>query len=282
MAAKKSQPSRDTFTRELAVHPDSGQPVYNVVETAKNKAVLITGPVQGSVTLADGRVVDVTHDVIAVDDVETAHEVAHRIGLKLELEGHPLHRPGEDEPFVHLCTPGHCGEHKRDDAHPLQALALTRAAQQGDGVIDPGHKHRHGYAMGLHDDDGPGPATMTRAGVAAENAALNGLDGTGSTNVIPDVSLHTGDPGTTGANENANSGSYARQACSWNAAASGAKTNSSTLTFTTGGSTAVTYFGTWSSATYGAGNYAIGGALASSVTAVTIVIAAGAISIGAT
>lgn len=123
---------------------------------------------------------------------------------------------------------------------------------------------------------------MARASTAAENAALNGLAGVGSTNVIPDVSLHTADPGTTGASENANSGSYARQACSWNAAASGAMTNSSSLTFSTGGTVAVTHFGTWSSATYGAGTYAIGGALASSVTAASITIAAGAISLSAT
>ena len=122
---------------------------------------------------------------------------------------------------------------------------------------------------------------MALAGTAATNAALNGLDGTGSTNVIPNVSLHTASPSTTGANENANTGSYARQACSWNAASGGSKTNSSSLTFSTAGSTAVTHFGTWSSATYGAGNYAIGGALASSVTATSITIAAGAITLSA-
>jgi hypothetical protein len=120
---------------------------------------------------------------------------------------------------------------------------------------------------------------MARAAAAAENAALNGLAGVGSTNVIPDTSLHVGDPGTTGASENANSGSYARQACSWNVASGGNMTNSSSLGFSTGGTVAVTYFGTWSSATYGAGNYAIGGALASSVTAASITIAAGAITI---
>lgn len=120
---------------------------------------------------------------------------------------------------------------------------------------------------------------MARASSAAENAALNGLDGTGNTNVMPDVSLHTGDPGTTGASENANSGSYARQACSWNAASAGSKTNSTVLTFSTGGSVAVTYFGTWSSATYGAGTYALGGALASGVTATSITIAAGGITL---
>lgn len=122
---------------------------------------------------------------------------------------------------------------------------------------------------------------MARASTAAENAALNGLDGTGATNVIPDVSLHTADPGTTGASENANAGSYARQACSWNAASGGSKTNSSSLTFATAGSTAVTHFGTWSSATYGAGTYAIGGALTASVTSTSITFAAGAITLSA-
>jgi hypothetical protein len=122
---------------------------------------------------------------------------------------------------------------------------------------------------------------VARASVAAENAALNGLDGTGASNVIPDVSLHTADPGTTGASENANSGSYARQPCSWNAAASGAKTNSSALTFSTGGSVAVTYVGTWSSATYAGGAYAIGAALGASVTSTSITVAAGAISLSA-
>lgn len=122
---------------------------------------------------------------------------------------------------------------------------------------------------------------MARASVTAENAALNGLAGTGSTNVIPDVSLHTADPGTTGASENANTGSYARQACSWNAASAGSMTNSTALTFSTAGSTAVTYFGTWSSATYGAGTYAIGGALTAGVTATSISIAAGGITLSA-
>jgi hypothetical protein len=123
---------------------------------------------------------------------------------------------------------------------------------------------------------------MALASATAENAALNGLAGVGSTNVIPDVSLHTASPSTTGANENANTGSYARQACSWNTASGGTMTNSTSLTFATAGSVAVTHIGTWSSATYGAGNYAIGGALASSVTAASITIAAGAISLSAT
>lgn len=124
---------------------------------------------------------------------------------------------------------------------------------------------------------------MARLGTAGASAALNGLDGTGSTNRIGNVALHTGDTSTTGANENANAGSYARQACSWNASSAGsAKTNSTALSFQTAGSTAVPYFGGWDSATYGAGNFGIGGALASSVTAANITVAAGGLSIAAT
>lgn len=122
---------------------------------------------------------------------------------------------------------------------------------------------------------------MPRASNTALNAALNGLDGTGSTNQMTHVALHVGDPGTTGASENANSGSYARQSCTWNAAASAAKTNSTALTFSTLGTIAVTHFGTWNSVTYGGGTYAIGGALSASVTAASITIASGAISLTA-
>lgn len=119
---------------------------------------------------------------------------------------------------------------------------------------------------------------MALASVTAENQSLDSLSG-GATNVVAFVSLHTASPSTTGANENAATGSYARQACSWNAASGGSKTNSSSLTFSTLGSTAVTHFGTWSLVS--AGVYGIGGALASSVTAASITIAPGAITLSA-
>lgn len=123
---------------------------------------------------------------------------------------------------------------------------------------------------------------MALASTTYCNQALNALDASGTpTNLASHVALHTASPSTTGANENANSGSYARQACSWNAASSGSKTNSSSLTFSTGGTVAVTHFGTWSSATYGGGSFGIGGALTASVTATSITVAAGALTISA-
>jgi len=122
---------------------------------------------------------------------------------------------------------------------------------------------------------------MALLGTAGANAALNGLAGVGSTNVMPFTALHTATTGTTGTNENANSGSYARQATSWNAASGGTMTNSGALTFSTLGTVAVTHAGEWSSGTYGAGNFAIGAPLGSSVTSASITIAAGALSIAA-
>ena len=120
---------------------------------------------------------------------------------------------------------------------------------------------------------------MALASTTATNQALDGMNAVGTpTNLMSHVALHTATTGTTGTSE-ATGGGYARQACSWNAAASGSKTNSTALTFTTTGGTANTYFGTWSAST--AGTFGIGGALTSSVTAVTITVAAGALTITA-
>lgn len=121
---------------------------------------------------------------------------------------------------------------------------------------------------------------MALAGTVPCNKALDALENIApSVNYLGFVSLHSASPSTTGANE-ATGGGYARQAETWNAAASNAKTNLGALSFTTTGATAYTHFGTWSLVT--AGVYGLGGALTSSVTAVTITVAAGALSLGLT
>ena len=116
---------------------------------------------------------------------------------------------------------------------------------------------------------------MPLASTPAENQSLDGLSG-GATNLLGFVSLHSASPGTTGANELT---STTRQAATWNAASGGSKTNSSALTFTTPGTVAALYFGTFSLVS--AGTFGIGGALTSSVQAVTITIAAGALALSA-
>ena len=120
---------------------------------------------------------------------------------------------------------------------------------------------------------------MALASVTASNAALDGLNGTGSTNQMTHASLHTATTSTTGASENATTGSYTRIACTWNAAGSSAKTNITAFTFATAGTVPVTHFGTWNAITVG--TFAIGAALGASVTAASITIAAGAVSLTA-
>lgn len=116
---------------------------------------------------------------------------------------------------------------------------------------------------------------MARASTTAENQALDALDASGTpTNLMAYVTLHTADPGTTGASE-ATGGGYARQACTWNGASGGSKTNSSSLSFSTDGATAITHYHTNSAST--AGTWGLGGALTTPVTAASITVAAGAI-----
>jgi hypothetical protein len=115
--------------------------------------------------------------------------------------------------------------------------------------------------------------------VTARNQALDGLGGSlpGSpVNTLAFVNLATGNPNGTGANE----ATSTRQACSWNNAASSAKTNSTALTFTgQAAGTPHTYFLTNSASS--AGTFGIDGPLGSSVTAATITVAAGALSLSA-
>jgi hypothetical protein len=116
---------------------------------------------------------------------------------------------------------------------------------------------------------------MALLSTTGENQALDGLSG-GTTNVLAFASLHTATTGTTGTNEYAG---VTRQACSWNAASGGAKTNSTALTFATSGATPVTHAGSFSLVT--AGVFGIGSPLGSSVTAASITVASGAISLTA-
>ena len=120
---------------------------------------------------------------------------------------------------------------------------------------------------------------MARATTAAENRAISGVFST--TTPTPSttgywMSLHTADPGTTGASEYSG---VTRQQFPAGAASGGAISNTSQLSFTTSGALPVTYIGIWDAAT--AGNFVIGAALSSSVTATAITFAAGAASFSA-
>jgi hypothetical protein len=77
------------------------------------------------------------------------------------------------------------------------------------------------------------------------------------------VSLHTADPGETGASE-ATGGSYARQSVAFDAAASGATANTAAINFTLMPAATLTHIGVWDAST--AGNFLWGGAASASRT----------------
>lgn len=84
---------------------------------------------------------------------------------------------------------------------------------------------------------------------AVRNAMLDLIDESGSL-ACTHLSLHTADPGTSGASE-VTGGSYARQAITWNAASAGQKTIVETPVFQIPGSTTITHFGLWSASSGG-------------------------------
>lgn len=78
----------------------------------------------------------------------------------------------------------------------------------------------------------------------AKNLMLDAL-----TAVVDLMSLHDGDPGSTGANEvTGGTPAYARQACAFDAAAAGSAALSAAVTFDIPASTTVAYIGLWTTA----------------------------------
>ncbi len=79
------------------------------------------------------------------------------------------------------------------------------------------------------------------------NAGVNGVKAVASF-----VSLHSGDPGTTGANEiSGGSPAYARKTAAWGSSTNGSAALSSAVQFDIPGSVTITHFGTWTSASGG-------------------------------
>lgn len=77
------------------------------------------------------------------------------------------------------------------------------------------------------------------------------------------ISLHTADPGTTGASEVPTNANYSRGAVTWGTPASSAVSNSGAVSVNIPANTTATHFGVWSAST--GGTYYIGGALSSNV-----------------
>ena len=87
---------------------------------------------------------------------------------------------------------------------------------------------------------------------ALAHSMLNAVKGTAPAVQITHVSLHSGFPGTTGANEiSGGSPAYARQSITWNNAAARNLDSSNTPALDVPASTEVQYIGFWSAATGG-------------------------------
>lgn len=83
------------------------------------------------------------------------------------------------------------------------------------------------------------------ATIAIRNAQLDLINGTS-------MSLHTADPGNTGANEvSGGSPAYARKTIAWNAASGANKTRTATtITFDVPSGATISHFGIWSGSTF--------------------------------
>lgn len=123
--------------------PATGRVGYRQDPIDPAKTVLLTGPVKGPVTLADGTVYDVSPDALEVAP-EVAGELSHHIGLLHETEGHPDHQRRGTEgydplrhEYDHVCTDA-CGPAKRTDEQADAAFdeRLTRIGY-GDLVGSP-------------------------------------------------------------------------------------------------------------------------------------------------
>jgi hypothetical protein len=111
---------------------------------------------------------------------------------------------------------------------------------------------------------------MALASTTAANSAIQAIFPT-VTNFY--LTVHTATPGTTGASEMAG---VTRKVFTVGAAAAGSVANLATISITNPGTNAATHVGAWDA--LAAGNYKMGAALTSPVTAATITFAIGAAS----
>jgi hypothetical protein len=111
---------------------------------------------------------------------------------------------------------------------------------------------------------------MARLPAAGENAAGQAVLAAGTTYYL---SLHSADPGTTGASE-FSGGGYIRQAYVPSTWTAGATSNNAAIAVPNAGSVQALFIGVWTTSTVG--TYLVGAALASGVTAASITFAIGA------
>lgn len=88
---------------------DDGTLTTRVWSDDPDAHIIMTGPIQGPVTLADGSVVDVTDDFVEATSQEQALAISDAIGTKHVEQGHPdfVADPDMDSfGFVHVASDG--------------------------------------------------------------------------------------------------------------------------------------------------------------------------------
>lgn len=68
---------------------EDGTPHF-LYRSTDGKPLVYTGPITGPVELADGTVVDVSDEIVEVEDDAQALAVSDAIGARYDAEGHPL------------------------------------------------------------------------------------------------------------------------------------------------------------------------------------------------
>lgn len=86
-----------TITKTRLGTSEDGTPLYHYESDGH---VVLTGPIVGTVKLANGTEVDVTDAVIEVPSEKAAAEVVHLIGKRYAAEGHPSHTDGAAFEYV--------------------------------------------------------------------------------------------------------------------------------------------------------------------------------------
>lgn len=123
-----------------------------------------TGPIRGSVTLADGTVVHVGPDVIEVASPGQGAEVAHLIGERHQAEGHPDFDV-EDHDFVHEPAEAFADY----VPHPEMARRLDKARQLDPGLAERVAAQRAARAQAHAVGGDPAMAQLTAARALKED-----------------------------------------------------------------------------------------------------------------
>jgi hypothetical protein len=93
---------------ETGVNPDGSIRYHHIYDGPEGGGILLTGPIAGAITLADGSAYDVTPGVIHHLPGHAGPILHHIEKIHESLGGVPVGNSGDRQPFTHTCTEA-CG-----------------------------------------------------------------------------------------------------------------------------------------------------------------------------